>query len=187
MSERATANAILDAAFEVLTVHGIGRLSVHEVAKRAGLSRQTVYRYFPSRHELLVAVMLREHRTFEERIRRATAGQHTIRGAIEALTGEVLRSARAHPLFERLLSTEPETLLPMVTGRSGALLPEVAPLVAEVIADRLPHLSAVRVERTADALGRLLISYAVNPGDATIEELADGLAGVIVDGLKDQA
>jgi AcrR family transcriptional regulator len=186
MTAETTGDRILDAAFDAVAAHGMARLSMADVAKRAGLSRQTVYRHFPSRHDLLAALVLREHHSFQARIQAAAARRRTLRGAIEAFAAEVLRTAREHPLFDRLLSTEPETLLPLLTGADGGLLPEVAPVVAGIVAERLPHLSAVRVEQTADALGRLLISYAINPGAATIDERAAGIAAVVVDGLKDE-
>lgn len=186
MTAEATRDAIVDAAFAAVAAHGIARLSMSEVARRAGVSRQTLYRHFPDRRDLLAALILREHRSFQARIQAAAACHRTLRGAVEAFAAEVLHTAREHPLFDRLLSTEPEALLPFLTGTGGALLPEVEPVLADLIADRLPHLSPVRVRRTADALGRLLISYAINPGEATVEELAEGVASVIVDGLKDE-
>lgn len=186
MRERSTKDAILAAAYDTVLANGMSHLAVGDVARRAGVSRQTVYRHFPSRRDLLVAVVLQEHRAFLGRVRAAATAQRSLRGAVEALTAEVLRTAREHPLFDRLLNQEPEALLPLLTGQQGALLPEVAPMVAELLAERLPHVSAVRIDRTADAIGRLLISYAVNPGDASADEVAAGLAAVVVDGLKEE-
>ena len=51
---------ILDAAVEAAALHGIGRMSVADVAKRAGLSRPTVYKRFPSKDELVRATVERE-------------------------------------------------------------------------------------------------------------------------------
>jgi AcrR family transcriptional regulator len=44
---------ILDAAREVIGEEGYDRCSVEQIAKRAGLSRSTVYEYFPSKKEIL--------------------------------------------------------------------------------------------------------------------------------------
>ena len=46
---------LLDAALEAATIHGITKLSMGDVARRAGLSRQTLYRYFPSKDALIAA------------------------------------------------------------------------------------------------------------------------------------
>ena len=52
---------LLDAALEVAAMHGLNRLSVGDVAKRAGLSRPTLYRAFPGgKQHLFVAMGLRE-------------------------------------------------------------------------------------------------------------------------------
>ena len=47
---------ILDATFRALQDFGLTRLTVEDVAQRAGLSRQTVYRYFPSKDHLMIAL-----------------------------------------------------------------------------------------------------------------------------------
>lgn len=47
--------AIVNAAIELVTEHGAGRLSVADVAKRASASKETVYRHFGNRTGLLIA------------------------------------------------------------------------------------------------------------------------------------
>src|ERR687892_391530 len=44
-----TATRILDAAFEAVATFGLSRLTMDDVAGLAGVSRQTVYRYFDSK------------------------------------------------------------------------------------------------------------------------------------------
>ncbi len=44
---------ILDAAREVISEIGFERASVDQIARRAGLSRSTIYEYFPSKGEIL--------------------------------------------------------------------------------------------------------------------------------------
>jgi AcrR family transcriptional regulator len=51
----ATRRAILDAAVDLFIERHSDGFSVQEVADRAGLTHRTVYRYFPSRQELLNA------------------------------------------------------------------------------------------------------------------------------------
>jgi len=51
----ATRGAILDAAVDLFIERQSDGFSVQEVADRAGLTHRTVYRYFPSRQELLGA------------------------------------------------------------------------------------------------------------------------------------
>ncbi|HEV7657992.1 MAG TPA: TetR/AcrR family transcriptional regulator [Mycobacteriales bacterium] len=49
--------AIREAAAELLSERGIGGFSVEAVAARAGVAKTTVYRRWPTREELLVAVV----------------------------------------------------------------------------------------------------------------------------------
>lgn len=51
----ATRNAILQAARELLLQRRNTDFSIQEVADRAGMAHRTVYRYFPTRQELVIA------------------------------------------------------------------------------------------------------------------------------------
>ena len=49
--------AILDAALDLLIERGVQATSIEEVAKRAGVTRATVYRRFPDKTRLLIATI----------------------------------------------------------------------------------------------------------------------------------
>jgi AcrR family transcriptional regulator len=53
--------AILDAALVEFERHGFRRVALDDVARRAGVSRMTIYRRFASRDELVSAVIDREN------------------------------------------------------------------------------------------------------------------------------
>src|SRR5919109_4877370 len=104
---RSTTRArILDAAFEAVRDFGLSRTTVEDVAQRAGLSRQTVYRYFPSKDHLVVELVLREEETFIEGTRAAFSSEADLEVAIERAMAFTLRFAREHPLLDRLLATD---------------------------------------------------------------------------------
>ncbi|MGE0880450.1 MAG: TetR/AcrR family transcriptional regulator [Acidimicrobiia bacterium] len=67
--ESETRARILDAAIECFTQFGNDKTTLNDVARVAGLARQTIYRYFPDRAALLVAVDELE----DERLRREAA------------------------------------------------------------------------------------------------------------------
>ena len=54
------ADRILDAAAGAFATNGVGATSMADIAERAGCSRATLYRHFPSRHELRRAFVNRE-------------------------------------------------------------------------------------------------------------------------------
>jgi len=56
------AEEILDAAAGLFAEHGVNAVGMGEVAKAAGCSRATLYRYFADRHELHLAFVRREAR-----------------------------------------------------------------------------------------------------------------------------
>src|SRR5688572_28914213 len=93
-----TADRILDAAFATMAAHGLHRLSLEDVAREAGLSRQTVYRYFGSKDALVTAVILREEEGFLDRMAEAIESHADLRPAMEAAIVAGLRAAREHPL-----------------------------------------------------------------------------------------
>jgi len=55
--------AILDAALELLIARGVGETSIEQVARRAGVTRATIYRRFPDKIRLLIAAIQRGHET----------------------------------------------------------------------------------------------------------------------------
>src|SRR5436190_15594962 len=52
----ATQKLILSTAIELLETSGVTDLTIRAVAKQAGMSERTIFRYFPSRDEFLDAV-----------------------------------------------------------------------------------------------------------------------------------
>ena len=56
------AEKILDSAGELFAEHGIAAVAMGDVAKAAGCSRATLYRYFADRHDLHLAYVHREAR-----------------------------------------------------------------------------------------------------------------------------
>ena len=184
MPTGATHDRILDAANAALVVHGLHKLSLEDVAREAGMSRQTVYRYFASKDILVTAAILREEQALLAQMARAVEAHADLRPALEAAIVAGLTAARRHPLLDRLLATEPEALLPFLTTGGGPVLSAARPVIEQLLEDRLPHVSAPTLRRVADAATRLFISYAINPPDDEIDEVASGLVDLILHGLK---
>lgn len=180
----ATHERILDATLAGVSAHGLARLSLEDVAREAHVSRQTVYRYFGSRDALVTAMILREEESFIATVTQAAAEHTDVRPAFEAAIAIALRLAREHPLLDRLLATEPESLLPFLTTGSGPLLSAGRPVLERLVAERLPDVPRQRIRRAADVTSRVFISYAINPPDVGLDELAEGLAGLVLDGLR---
>jgi AcrR family transcriptional regulator len=178
---------ILDAAVEAASIHGITRLSVADVAKRAGLSRPTLYKRYPSKQALVSAAIVREAARVIEAVQRAVDAVDRSeggKGALIAGIGTALRLLRDHPLLDRIVRSEPETLVPALTTDDGLILAVVRPPIEAMIADRFEPLDPVTSRRVADMLTRLLISYALNAPDDPPEVVAAVVAAVMVDGVS---
>jgi AcrR family transcriptional regulator len=76
--DTSTRQRILAATAEVLSRSGMAKLSLSEVALRAGVSRPTLYRWFASKEELIDAFGVYEKRMYDTGIGKATSG---LRGA----------------------------------------------------------------------------------------------------------
>ena len=184
---RSARDRLLDAAVDVATTNGLTKLSVGDVAKRAGLSRQTLYKHFASKEDLVAQAVLRETGDMVEQVVVAADAHEDPEDSLEAAIATMLRVARAHPLLDRLITTEPEALLPLLVGDRGPVPGAVRAVGESVLAQRLPDLDPADVHRAADVLGRLLVSYAVAAPDESPEVVAAFLARTLTAGLTSSA
>ncbi|MDA0251995.1 MAG: helix-turn-helix domain-containing protein [Mycobacterium sp.] len=107
----AAAEAILDAALVEFDRHGIRRVSLEDVARRAGVSRTTIYRRFANREELVAAVMDRENaRLFADIADELNEARPQSNYYVEAFTSAILRSRR-HRVLNRMITDEPALTL----------------------------------------------------------------------------
>jgi AcrR family transcriptional regulator len=183
MSTEDTRQRILDAAMTVMSRYGLARLALEDVAREAGVSRQTVYRYVGNRDGLINDTIVREEQAFFDRMREAAAAHDRLQPALEGAIAAALVMAREHPLLDRLLATEPEALLPYLTDGSGPVLSAARPVVIEVLGRFVPHLATADLDRAADAASRLIVSYAISPSKEPVADLAAGLAAMMADGV----
>lgn len=181
MTDETTRDRILQAGVEAASIHGIARLTVGDVAKRAGVSRPTLYKHFRSKDDLVAAAVAREADRMVEAV--AVADLPTDpREALATGIRSVLRITREHPLLDRLIRTEPETLLPLILEDGGAVSLRVRSTIEAILVQRFDPIEPVLLRRYADLVTRLVISYAVNAPDDPPEVVADIVATVLVDG-----
>jgi AcrR family transcriptional regulator len=178
-----TRGVILDAALSEMTRTGLRKLSLVEVARVAGVSRQTVYRYFRDRDELVAAVVRRDVEATLAATRAAIAGIGDLRQALQVGIAVVLRRAREHPVLDALLASEADVLIPFLSSPGSPVLRVALPMLEELVATRLPTLPVGRLRIFADAVARILVSYTVMPPDQPIDDVAAALADICVDGL----
>jgi AcrR family transcriptional regulator len=111
--------AILDAARECVLAFGVRRTSLSEVARRAHVSRPTVYRRWPDRTALVADLMTREWAGVFGAAEVHTAAGQTIRQRAVARIVDVTRTLRTHPLLRKIVDVDPELLQPYIFDRFG--------------------------------------------------------------------
>jgi AcrR family transcriptional regulator len=127
--EPTTADLALDAARESILAVGWNRTTLTEVARRAGVSRMTIYRNWPDMGALLADLMTREWADLVQVApRRGTALDQLVVGVVDTV-----RAVRANPLFARIIELDPERLLPYLLERPG----RSQSLVLSVVVDQV--------------------------------------------------
>jgi AcrR family transcriptional regulator len=163
------AERILAAARRLLVEHGLRRTSLADVARAAGVSDATLYRRFPTRDALLETLLAREARAFiaqvDERLTAIPDPADRLVTAFLMLT----RALREHDLIQRLLVTDRDRVLPLLTT-DGAVALEVGKRYvlsqARAAADAGARLTA-DPEHLAELLVRIAHSLVLTP-DTTL-------------------
>jgi AcrR family transcriptional regulator len=170
-----TRERIMFAAVHQCEEFGLRRTTMDDVARRAGLSRATLYRHFESKDALVQAVILAEAERFFAKLDVALG---ELRGSEERLVegfSFALHYVRRHALLRKLLRTEPEALLPYLFGDSRLI-----PIVTEAVARRIPgdarhgSVDPDDARSAAELVARLVLSLALTPDSSLGIEDPDG-------------
>ena len=153
---------IVTAVDELVRSRGWSATTMSDVAKAAGVSRQTVYNEFGSRQVLVQAYVIREIENLvaevETRVR-ANAGD-----ARQALT-------EAFGLFLKLASDEPLVRVIVADAEGGELIRILTDTGRSIATDRVgllihevwPQIRLTDARLLADSMTRLAISHALVP------------------------
>ena len=144
---------ILDAALVEFERHGVHRVALDDVAKRAGVSRTTIYRRFANRDELVEAVIERENvALFADIAAQLKSAAPQANVYVEAFTLSILRFRR-HRVLDQMIGEEPAVLL----AQARKHYPKAIARMAEALHVIFPAGFAERI------------------GEAAVTELADAV------------
>jgi AcrR family transcriptional regulator len=164
--------AIADAALRQFELFGVSRSTMDEISRRAKIARVTLYRRFPGKNALVDAVMLRELRRFLADLDEVVApfddaDDRFVEGFIF-----VLQAIRGHKLLQRVLESEPETILPHLTVQGSPFIAAARDyLVVRLLRDYDDAHTPEEVAIVADVMVRLMLSYLLTP--QTLVDLDD--------------
>ncbi len=111
--------AILDATRSSVLAVGVRRTTLTDVARRAGVSRMTVYRLVPDVETLVFEVLTRDFAALLAEAERSVARRRSARARLVGLVLEIAKRLPEQPLFLRIMDVDPELLLPFMTDRLG--------------------------------------------------------------------
>lgn len=151
---------------------GLRRTTMDDVARRAGLSRATLYRHFESKDALVQTVILAEAETFFKRLDVALADVGPTEERLVEGFAFALQYVRRHALLHKLLRTEPEALLPYLLGDSRLI-----PMATAAVAGRVPGDGSVdpdTARAAAELVVRLVLSLGLSPESELGTETPEG-------------
>ncbi|MFF6772555.1 TetR/AcrR family transcriptional regulator [Streptomyces sp. NPDC012637] len=161
------ADPVLDAARDCVLAVGVRRTTLTDVARRAGVSRMTLYRRWPDVRTLVGDLMTREWIAVA-----AGAMPPDADGGLDGDTDGDARPARerivqgmvagvaafrSHPLFHKIIDVDPELLLPYVLDRRGASQDALLGLLTTALDEGHEDGSVRRVRTDLQARSLLLV------------------------------
>ncbi|OBF86616.1 TetR family transcriptional regulator [Mycobacterium sp. 852002-51163_SCH5372311] len=170
LAERRTevaADRILDAAEQLFTEHDPASIGMNEIARAAGCSRATLYRYFESREALRTAYVHRETRRLGRQIMQHIDGIEEPRERLIASITAALRMVRENPALAAWFGS---TRLPL--GGEMAGQSEVITALAAGLLSSLGPDDPGTVERRARWSVRVIVSLLMFPGQDEADERA---------------
>lgn len=111
----------LDAARECVMAVGVRRTTFSDVARRAGISRMTLYGRHPDLQSILAALMTRELGSIIDNALAGAAALPTARERLVNALVDAVQTLSTDPLLLRILEVDPELLLPYATDRIGKI------------------------------------------------------------------
>lgn len=158
-----TEERILTAALAVIGRRGVRRLGMQEVAEAAGVSRGTLYRYFPSKDHVLAAAAEYDGQRFSTGIDQVLALAQAPEEQIAAFTAYAFDFIRAHPC-RPLFESEPGFVMSYLLDHLPSLRDELLLRLGDAL-DAVPAVAAGALgrEQLANVIVRLFAASWIIP------------------------
>jgi AcrR family transcriptional regulator len=180
----------LDAARDCILDVGWRRTTLTEVARRAGISRMTIYRTWPDMPTLLGDLMTREWAGVVTTQVQAEEARPALDRIVAGIVGTV-RMLRQNELFVRIVELDPELILPYLFSRRGRSQDLILAITAEAIAEGQKAKEIRRGNPVAIARALLLAAHGFTlsvhtmvDDEATEAELDDELTTLLTRTLQ---
>jgi AcrR family transcriptional regulator len=170
---------LLDAAYDAIVAGGYDGLRMNDVARRTGVSRQTVYNEFGDRWGVLQAVAARETERFLLEVNAALAEQSDPIDGLRAAVERALTLAGDNPLVKAALSQPGSDQASQLLTTRGQQLLEVCHQALDAhVREHWPEVPPEDATSCVDIALRVVLSHIVTPGPSP-SEVASQLARVL--------
>jgi AcrR family transcriptional regulator len=171
---------IFGAARDQLEQRAWSEITMADIARAAGVSRQTLYNEFGNRNEFGLAFVIHEGERFLDGVEKAVlAHVDDPPAAIDAALAYFLHAAGEDPLIRTLLSDDGTGgMLPFVTTQGVPVVQWATARLGAVIEEGWPQAPKRDVYLLSEALVRLAISYITTPGESP-EQTATAVADLL--------
>jgi AcrR family transcriptional regulator len=176
---------LLEAAVDELVEHGWRGLQMQAVAKRVGVSRQTVYNTFSGRDGLAAAMIEYLTDSFLDGFDDAFATAESPSGRWENGVRYLLRRGDDDPALRAMLGLDSgQQFLGLLTSGSAPIVARARERIPATVLRFQPELELSRLTQIAELLARMTLSEIVQPiaeleeAVFTVSEMVTGFLGV---------
>jgi len=165
VSDHHTDQRIIDAVIAELLVTPLRKLALEDVARRAGVTRMTVYRRFGDREHLIDATFAREVARFLDGVEAAGDPGAEPTERIATAFATALRLAHSHPVVAHWLATSPGDLLETILADDAFVVAAGSTFIAASIGEMGPLRTPTEVEpqRSGELVARLFAALVLMP------------------------
>lgn len=183
---RATVEAILEAATDILIRQGATRLTTNRIAERAGVNIASLYQYFPSKHAIIAELRRRHGAEARAAVRRVLVERRggDLEATVRALVSTGVAAHAVNPELHRVFSEElPPLRYSDISAADPSLVAEFRGLLTRSAAGfKDPGLTMWMVATIANAvLHRAVVE---RPDDFSSGLIEDELVTLLVRYLK---
>ncbi len=166
-------DAVLDAARDCVLAVGVRRTTLTDVARRAGVSRMTLYRRWPDVRSLVGDLMTREWiAVAQNALPESDPSAPTRERLVDGLAAGA-QAFRAHQLYRKIIDVDPELLLPYLLDRRGASQDALLGLITTAVEEGHTDGSVRRDHPVRQARSLLLVVQAFTLSLRTMTDESD--------------
>lgn len=184
---------ILKAASKLFIRQGYRKTSVDEIARAAQVAKGTIYSYFPGKTDLMIQAIVVEKQKYMQRLEPVLRPGQSGREMLHKWIVLAVKGVHEMPLVSRLISGDGE-LLAFYDAMAPQLREQMVAMQREMLTELIERAVAVgqfspaQISARAQVLYGLfhslgLMSSAPLRGSLDLEQYAEVLADIVVDGL----